>query len=116
MKLFDIIYYILSIGFMVLSVFKAPQRFIEHEMLAGWLWLLTFVFFLFTLLYEALEQADADQYIKQIQKVPINNDIRYYNSWVEAATDRQKGDRIYYNPDVRLYYSVKPIKRNYWGF
>lgn len=36
--------------------------------------------------------------------------VRYYRTWAEADSVRQKGDRIYYTPG-KGYYIVRPQKR-----
>lgn len=40
----------------------------------------------------------------------------YYTLKSEALAARRKGDRIYYNADVKAYYIVRPQKRSFWGF
>jgi len=41
--------------------------------------------------------------------------VRYYRTWAEANSKRQKGDRIYYQPGAGYgYYIVRPKRRNIW--
>lgn len=42
-----------------------------------------------------------------------NQMTKYYKSWAEANSKRQKGDRIYYQPG-NGYYIVRPRKGNIW--
>ena len=55
MKRLDIIYYLFIFVSMALSAIYAPVMFIEHKALAGWLWILVFVFFLLLLLYGTIK-------------------------------------------------------------
>ena len=40
----------------------------------------------------------------------------YYTRKSEALESRRKGDRIYYDADLKAYYIVRPKKRSFWGF
>lgn len=40
----------------------------------------------------------------------------YYPTKSEALSVRRKGDRIYYDADLRAYYIVRPQRRSFWGF
>lgn len=40
----------------------------------------------------------------------------YYTLKSDALQTRRKDDRIYYDPDERAYYIVRPRKRSFWGF
>jgi hypothetical protein len=40
----------------------------------------------------------------------------YYTRKSEALESRRKGDRIYYDADLKAYYIVRPKKRDFWGF
>lgn len=117
MKRFDIFYYLFIFASMAWSVLWAPAAFIGHNALAGWLWLLVFIVMLFLMLFDGVDIAKAERYTPKTERYDASQDEhRYHNTWVEAAEDRQKGDRIYYDPYyVRLYYIVKPHKRYFWG-
>ena len=39
----------------------------------------------------------------------------YYTRKSEALKSRRKGDRIYYDADLKAYYIVRPKKRRFWG-
>ena len=40
----------------------------------------------------------------------------YYTRKSEALQSRRKGDRIYYDADLKAYYIVRPKKRDFWEF
>ena len=40
----------------------------------------------------------------------------YYELKSDALKSRRKGDRIYYDADLKAYYIVRPKKRSFWGF
>ena len=44
-----------------------------------------------------------------------DNGKTYYTRRSEAEGIRRKGDRIYYDADLKAYYIVRPSKRSFWG-
>ena len=40
----------------------------------------------------------------------------YYALKSDALKSRRKGDRIYYDADLKAYYIVRPKKHSFWGF
>lgn len=69
-----------------------------------------------TQILDGWEEVKYEKNIKG-EELEGNTDImgarRYYKTWQDAESHRQKGDRIYLDPDYG-YYIVRPKKRNFW--
>jgi hypothetical protein len=49
------------------------------------------------------------------EEMPIHRNGRtYYRTYAEALHARRRGDRIYYDAEVRAYYIVRPQSGSWW--
>jgi hypothetical protein len=70
---------------------------------------------------EEVKDDNTTEHLINIKKIEESMSFKdggrtYYRTKSEALEVRRKGDRIYYDADVRAYYIIRPTKRNFWEF